>query len=173
MHALHGDGLRLARIIEGIHAEYEKEIPLRELSLETQLIEMAVCLARTATTDADTTTRSGRGRHHFRRFVDLVEIHHKDQWSVNGYADALGITAPHLNAICKKQGGRSALQFIHDRVLLAARRGLAYTDNSVADVARSLGFTDPSYFTRFFKRFEGSTPSRFRRDSGTQPASRR
>jgi len=173
VHTLHGDGLRLTRIIECIHAEYGRDDPLRDLSLETQLIEMSVCLARNAKADSQATTKSGRGRRHYRRFVDLVEIHHKDQWSVSHYADLLGVTPPHLNAICKKYGGRSALNFIHDRVLLAARRGLAYTDNSVADVARSLGFADPSYFTRFFKRFEGRTPSRFRRETGTQSAGRR
>jgi AraC family transcriptional activator of pobA len=89
------------------------------------------------------------------------------------YAATLGISAPHLNSICKRYGGRSALQIIHDRLMLAARRGLAYTDVSVACIARNLGFADPAYFTRFFRRAEGVTPSAFRRQTGTQAASGR
>jgi AraC family transcriptional activator of pobA len=163
----------LAATAGRIHREYEEDRPLRELALETHLAEMAIGLARAARLRVETRSRSGPGRRHFRRFLDMLETHHKVQWTVGRYAGALGISAPHLNAICKRYGGRSALRIIHERVMLAARRGLAYTDVSVAGIARNLGFADPAYFTRFFRRSEGLTPSEFRRQTGTQAASGR
>ena len=53
------------------------------------------------------------------------------------------------------------------RLLLAARRQLIYTERNVAEIAYHLGFSDPSYFTRFFKRATSLTPAEFRRRSGT------
>lgn len=170
VHELEGDSTLLVSTFTRIHAEYAGDNSLRDLALETLLIEMTISLARIADVAAESVNRSGRGGRHFRRFLELLEEHHKSKWPVARYANSLGITPPHLNAICKKYDGRSAKQVIHDRLLLAARRGLAYTDVSIAGVARSLGFADPSYFTRYFTRFEGVTPSTFRRQTGTQSA---
>lgn len=46
--------------------------------------------------------------------------------------------------------------------LREARRLLAYTDAPVADVAQELGFDDPAYFSRFFARRSGVSPSSYR-----------
>src|SRR5690606_6800633 len=110
---------------------------------------------------------TSRSTFHFDRFTTLLERHHRSGWSVADYAQALGITAAHLNAICRETSGSNALHLIHERVLLAARRELAYTDKSIADVAANLGFSEPSYFTRFFKRAMGMTPKQYRQRSGT------
>jgi AraC family transcriptional activator of pobA len=165
---LEGDDNELSSIFRRIHTEYIGGSPLRELALETLLIDMAIGLARTTNAEAESATHAARGNRHFRRFLELAEQHHKSKWPVARYAGTLGISAPHLNAICKKSDGRSAKKIIHDRLLLAARRGLAYTDISIAGIANSLGFADASYFARFFRRFEGVTPSTYRRQTGTQ-----
>ena len=164
------DGGHLGSIFRRIHLEYRGDAPLRDLSLETALIEMSIALARLGGDADDPARRPGRSGRHFRGFVEFVESHHKEQWTVSRYAGALGISAPHLNALCKRYAGRSAKRLIHDRLLLAARRALAYTDHTVTAIARDLGFADPSYFSRFFRRAEGTTPSRFRRHAGTRPA---
>jgi AraC family transcriptional activator of pobA len=91
---------------------------------------------------------------------------------VADYADALGITPSHLNTVCKQLTGKSTLEVVHERLGLAARRELAYTERNIAGVAHRLGFEDPSYFTRFFKRETGVTPGEFRRRSGTHDANR-
>jgi len=169
-HALDDAAGELASVFRRIHDEYRADAPLRNLSLETALIAMSIALARLSGDAEDPARRPGRSGRHFRGFIDLVERRHKEQWTVSQYAVALGITAPHLNTLCKRYAGRSAKRLIHDRLLLAARRGLAYTDRSVAAIAGDLGFADPSYFARFFRRSEGMTPSRFRHHAGTRPA---
>jgi AraC family transcriptional activator of pobA len=47
--------------------------------------------------------------------------------------------------------------------LLEAKRALTYSDATVAEIGYSLGFSDPAYFSRFFTKRAGSSPSRFRR----------
>jgi AraC family transcriptional activator of pobA len=160
----------LAAVFGRIHEEYTGDATLRDLSLETCLIDMSVVLSRLVGSEPDERRQPGRSGRHFRRFVSLLEIHHKAHWSVARYANVIGITPPHLNSLCKRYAGRSAKRMINDRLMLAARRALAYTDNNIAAIARDLGFADPSYFTRFFRRSEGMPPGRFRRQAGTQSA---
>jgi AraC family transcriptional activator of pobA len=58
--------------------------------------------------------------------------------------------------------GHGALAVLHDRIVLEARRELAYTTLSVKQIALDLGFADAGYFTRFFLREAGQTPSAWR-----------
>jgi AraC family transcriptional activator of pobA len=57
---------------------------------------------------------------------------------------------------------QSPMQMVHARVFLEAKRELFYTRVSVSEIAYSLGFDDPAYFTRFFSQRAGMSPSAFR-----------
>jgi AraC family transcriptional activator of pobA len=52
---------------------------------------------------------------------------------------------------------------VQNRLMLEARRKLTYVPASVSQIAYELGFNDPAYFCRVFKRHNGVTPSEFRR----------
>ncbi len=60
------------------------------------------------------------------------------------------------------QSGRPAIKHIHERLVLEARRLLFHTDNSLKEIGFDLGFSDASYFNRFFKRETGVTPAGYR-----------
>ncbi len=96
------------------------------------------------------------------RFKALVNEHAGQEWSVQAYAGALGVSVDQLNRGCRAATGRSPLQIVHERLLAEAKRSLIYTSMSVQEVGFSLGFTDPAYFTRFFAQREGCSPSQFR-----------
>jgi len=149
-----------------IQTEYSCEQELREIALDSLARSLAVWIARRAPV-RPRSEPARRSKLHFGRFTSLLEQHHREQWTVAGYAHAIGVSASHLNAICQERAGASAKHLIQDRVLLAARRELAYTDKSITDVAASLGFAEASYFTRFFKRRMYMTPKQYRRHSGT------
>ena len=51
---------------------------------------------------------------------------------------------------------------IHQRLLLEAKRQLVYTTQTIQQVSDDLGFSEPAYFSRFFKRFAGVSPRAFR-----------
>lgn len=103
------------------------------------------------------------GSRHLAHYARLIEAHHTEQHQVAWYARRIGVTPAHLNAIAQTLAGKSALQLIHERLLLQARRELMYTPRSVHLIADTLGFADPAYFTRFFKRLTGTSPKAFRR----------
>jgi AraC-like DNA-binding protein len=96
------------------------------------------------------------------RFAAMVDREFKSLQRVQDYADRLGVSSSHLNVVCNRHLGRSASAQIHQRVLLEAKRLLRYTDKPAFAIAQELGFPDPAYFGRFFRRETGMTPRRFR-----------
>ncbi|HYD68909.1 helix-turn-helix domain-containing protein [Azospirillum sp.] len=109
-------------------------------------------------------TRSERVRTElFARFRALVEEHYAEHWPVPCYAEALGLTERRLNRLCRTLVNRSAFEVAQDRLLLEARRRLIYIAAPVSLLAYELGFQDPAYFNRFFKKLTGETPAAFRK----------
>ena len=98
----------------------------------------------------------------FTHFRQLVEDHYQEHWSIADYARQLAVTQQTLNRICRALTGKGALDIVQERLVLAARRHLIYTDASVEAIAYGLGFQDPAYFSRFFKRLAGMAPGQFR-----------
>jgi AraC family transcriptional activator of pobA len=81
---------------------------------------------------------------------------------VSRYASLLGLTPERLNRLTRAQAGRSALELLHDRVAREACRRLVYIAAPISKLAFELGFDDPAYFCRFFKRRIGASPSDYR-----------
>jgi len=98
----------------------------------------------------------------FSRFRAEVEQHYKEQWQVGQYAEALRATPTRINRLCLKLSGKSAFDIAQDRLMLEACRKLTYLPASIASIAYELGFQDPAYFSRLFKKRMGLTPKAFR-----------
>ncbi|MEZ4587862.1 MAG: helix-turn-helix transcriptional regulator [Gemmatimonadales bacterium] len=105
-------------------------------------------------------TRANPLAYRFRRLVE-ERVHREHR--VGAYARALGVSAGHLNEVSLRHLGRSAGRYVRGRILIEAKRLLLGTEHSAERIARDLGFRDPSYFGRFFRRETGLTPARFRR----------
>lgn len=93
---------------------------------------------------------------------ELIEQHYKSHWSSEQYAQELGSSVSRLNRLSKTMLNQSIHDLIRDRLLLEAKRNLLYTSRSVEEIAYELGFKDPGYFSRFFKKISGVPPGRFR-----------
>jgi len=96
------------------------------------------------------------------RFSSLIDQHFLEHWQVSDYAKALSISPTHLSRLARATAGHSALRMIEARIMREARRNLAYTNLSISSIAYSLGYADPAYFTRAFKRDAGVSPKIFR-----------
>lgn len=114
---------------------------------------------------------SGRGDFElFSRFRIEVERRYKEQWQVGQYAGALRISPTRLNRLCLKLAGKSAFELAQERLMLEACRKLTYVPAGVASIAYELGFQDPAYFSRLFKKLVGVSPKDFRLQARTQGA---
>jgi AraC family transcriptional activator of pobA len=101
------------------------------------------------------------------RFRDLLDERCRSGWTVERYAQQLAVSPAKLRAACVLVSGKPPRQLLHDRVLLEARRALTYTDLTIAQAAYQLGFSDPGYFSRFFRAHTGESPQAFRLRTAT------
>ncbi len=92
----------------------------------------------------------------------LIGAHFREHRPVGFYADRLGVSAAHLNRIARRATGRSVSQLLTLRLVEEARRDLVFTFLPAQSIALSLGFSDPAYFSRFFRKQTGMTPGAFR-----------
>lgn len=98
------------------------------------------------------------------RFLSLVDAHFREEKSVAFYARQLHITPNYLNILCQRHFHVPGMFFIQKRVTLEAKRMILASDTSLKEIAFSLGFTDPAYFSNFFKAQTGVSPRDFRNE---------
>jgi AraC family transcriptional activator of pobA len=160
--SLQDDAVECARRFEMIGDEFNARRAGRAEALQSHVTLLALWFLR----HAEATTGNGRRQALpdtlVRRYRALVEAHFTEHQPLGFYAEALGVTPDHLSRICRSVGSSSALDVLHDRIALEAKRVLAHTGSTVAEVSAQLGFDDVGYFSRFFKKVTGMSPSAYR-----------
>ncbi|MBR5593545.1 MAG: AraC family transcriptional regulator [Bacteroidaceae bacterium] len=100
----------------------------------------------------------------FGKFIKhLVESHHLSR-EVLFYANELGVSSGYLNEVCNEVSGHSAKAIIDSAVTARLKYELSYTAKSIQELADDYNFPSQSYFTRYYKRMTGLTPSEFRKE---------
>jgi AraC family transcriptional activator of pobA len=108
--------------------------------------------------------------HLMRKFNLLVEANFKTEHSVSFYAGQLFKSPKTLSNLFAQFSPKTPSQIIQERIMAEAKRLLFYTDRSVKHITFELGFEDVSYFSNFFKKNAGVSPSEFR-NSASQSGS--
>ena len=98
-----------------------------------------------------------------RAYNYLVEQNFKEMHTVQEYASLLNKSPKTLSNLFKKHGEKTPLKYIHNRIMLEARRLLLHSDLSVSEIGYELGFMDVQVFSRFFKGQEGASPQNFKK----------
>jgi len=96
------------------------------------------------------------------RLEKLLDEHFKTQKSLEFYSETLGISLRRLNAICLHHFRKTLFELIHERRFNESLKLLKHTALSVKEISYYLGFSDPPYFVRYFKKQTGRTPRRYR-----------
>ncbi len=96
------------------------------------------------------------------KFLELGDRDVARRHRIADYAAELAVTPGHLSVLCSRYAGQPAKRVLHNELASRARRMLLYGGESTARIGTALGFEDPSYFSRFFRRETGETPTVFR-----------
>jgi AraC family transcriptional activator of pobA len=94
-------------------------------------------------------------------FKLAVETNLTEQHDVQSIAEKLALTSSSLYGIVKEFAGVSPKEWMTNRLMLEAQRKLQYSTLSVKELAYELGFNDPGYFSRLFKKSTGKSVSRY------------
>ena len=158
------EAMRLQALFEALHAEnnaadgLDGPVPLwLARAVVWRLAQVARRYAQTAS------RRDIAGRQaHYTRWVALLESHYREHWPVSRYAEQLGLSTDRLNRMVRNETGQNAQSLIHTRLAREACRRLVHVAAPVSRLAFDLGFQDPAYFCRFFKRHTGLGPREYR-----------
>ncbi len=155
------DFIRIHRYVdllwEVVHRPYDERTVIH---LQTALLSdlKHLYVQQTSASSA----RLTRSEQIFQRFLDALGSEQQLPRSVKTYAGLLYISPNHLSATVKKESGRSVMEWLNAHYILRAQVLLRHTDLSVYEIAEQLGFQSATFFSRFFRRETGQTPSSYR-----------
>lgn len=96
-------------------------------------------------------------------FIKLTKEHFKTWKQPAQYAAALSISTAHLNDTVKSLTGSPVSVHIQEASIMEAKRLLYFTANSVKEIAYEVGYEEPVYFGKLFKKVTSLTPLEFRK----------
>ncbi|WHF52354.1 helix-turn-helix domain-containing protein [Chryseobacterium gotjawalense] len=99
-------------------------------------------------------------------FQNLVEQHFLVEKSPAFYANLLHISPNRLSKKIKAEFSKTPSQIIQERVILEAKKQIHLTRKSMKEVAGELNFEDEFYFSKYFKKHTGISPTQFREEAG-------
>lgn len=155
---------RIADLVETLFAEYQGSQTGRTTALQALLYLLLVEAQReyTSVHEQQPTSVPSATTSLVQDFRYLVGEHFLTLRTVEDYAKELHVNAHYLSDLVKQVTGLPPGAHLRQRLALEAKRLLAHTDLTAQQIAYQLGFEDPAYFGRFFKREVGSSPNAFR-----------
>lgn len=152
------DQVFVADLFEKLAVEYKREGEWQQKMILAHLTVLLTYLSRSYT------EQYGRVKDQnlLKKYQSYIDTHFREWHEIGNYAGLMNLSAGHLSEMVKAQSGKPAIKHIHDRLVLEAKRLLFHSEISLKEIAFDLGFTDASYFSRFFKRETGQPPADYR-----------
>lgn len=162
----------LLRINEPLFTEMQHLFSKLQLALQNSgafteavskaYLQLILALASQAKSANDTGNEKETQPHPVMQFKFLLEKHYKKQRQPAFYAKQLGMTPNTFSKSCRQFFQKSPSDLIHERVILEAKKLIHLTYKSMKQIAAALHFDDEHYFSRYFKKHTGVTPTMFR-----------
>lgn len=151
----------IVRLTEMMIHEFETKREMHDLSLQGYLASFLILIIRSYQAHL----KQHKTLSVLEKFKDLLEKNFKQVHAVEFYARELKTSPKALTMQFSRSLGKPPSQLIQDRILLEAKRFLAFSHLSIAEIGYELGFEDANYFSRFFRKHMKKTPAQFRKEA--------
>jgi len=152
-------------LLDVLLEEYSNESASRTLTLQNLLLALLNKITSHLLSNLDTENAKlkDRDKQIYNRFHILSNSHFNKEHQLSFYARRLGVSARRLSDICLKYSGKTAKSIIIDKIMSEIKRQLSYTALSNKEIAYRMGYEDPAYMARLFKKNTGLTMSQYRK----------
>lgn len=147
--------------------EWEHTCDDKTLALETLVRLLLLHLKRISATKAKTSTSNFEEIRIFQHFCNLIEQNYTLHAPLTKYTEMLNISESRLHNICQRVSNTPPKKLINNRLIKESERLLTHTNKNMSQICYHLGFQDPSYFSRFFRKNKGMNPKLFRYNLGS------
>ncbi|MCI2082894.1 MAG: helix-turn-helix transcriptional regulator [Bacteroidales bacterium] len=96
-------------------------------------------------------------------FLKLLHTYYRSERKPEFYAGKLCVSPRYLSRLLKKSTGRTLFTWICEFVVKEAKIMLSSTDKSVSQISDELNFPNPSYFSRYFRKYTGTSPLKYKK----------
>jgi len=152
----------IRNILDQLHEEYLSPQSFKEFTISNLLHILLIYIQRALPAKVSTHATNVV----VSKLDDLMHHNNYQLTSVAYYAKKLKISIKQLNLAIKEMTGLNSSDYIRSKTMLEAKRLLKYDSLTCNEIADKLGFMDPGYFSRFFKREVGVSPKLFRNPMG-------
>lgn len=158
------DSAALEMLIGAMQEELKKEDSLGHREALHALVKLFVIMVRRSYAGMNPSAPNPHKVSYkaFLNFRKLIEENYCRLHTVKDYASLLNVSSKTLTLYVNECSKYSPLELINNRIILEAKRLLRYSVLSVKEIAFRLGFEDPSYFAKFFKRMVKQSPADYR-----------
>ena len=158
------DSAALEMLIGAMQEELKKEDSLGHREALHSLVKLFVIMVRRSYAEINPSAPNPHKVSYkaFLNFRKLIEENYCRLHTVKDYAALLNVSSKTLTLYVNECSKYSPLELINNRIILEAKRLLRYSVLSVKEIAFRLGFEDPSYFAKFFKRLVKQSPADYR-----------
>ena len=154
---------KIVEVMEKMYTEYQQFTAGSLEILRAYLVILLTESKRMLTHSKKQLQFANRAEELTYKFEQLVRQDLPAVSSLSDYADQLHISKHYLSECIKKTTGKGGKAIIIEYQLLEAKSMLMQTSWSISEIGAHLGFTEPSNFVKFFKRYTKQTPQAFRR----------
>lgn len=151
------------RMVERLRKEYEAPMDFATEEIILASLKIMLYLAERYSHNRIQTTFQPYYLESFYEFQELLKKSIFRDRSVQYYASQMGISAKTLNRITQEITQKTAKTYIDEMLILEIKRLLMNTALSNKEIAYQTGFSDPTNFTKFFKKYAQITPASFRK----------
>ena len=157
---------KVKRFFEEIFEEHQKQAVGYDMAIKAKLFEFLVYLVRSHICRQITQEEYVARANKLERIlpaVQFIEANYNTEISYQELAQLLNVSKYHFCHLFKEATGKTVVQYINDVRLDKAYHLLKNTDMNITQISMSVGFNDMNYFSRLFKKVEGTTPGEYRR----------
>lgn len=160
---LHPDAAYVMQTVNRLGDEFAHRRSGRDALMAAYSALMLRLIARLSQEKAASPASDDANERRLDRLLGLLHQHFRTHRPVSFYARELGVSLTHLNRIVRAMTGHTMSDLIAAKIIEEAKRDLVFSLSPVQEISYRLGFSDPTYFSRFFVKQTGQTPLVWRR----------
>ena len=156
------DAAAYTQLLESLYALADSDNYVRDMQICEKLMALLTQLMQESW-HPDTARTTAAKRQNLQEIKDYLDTHYTEKITLDALAEKFYINKFYLTRVFKEQFGQTVTGYLMQLRITQAKRLLRFTDKNIEAVAQECGLNDANYFSRLFKKVEGTTPGEYRR----------